>query len=95
MRAHRGGAPGFVRVEGETIVWPDYPGNGMFNTLGDVAVYPRAGILVPDFASGALLQVTGTASIAWASADASSEAEPERAVRLTVGAVIESGPDVV
>ena len=42
--SHRGGLPGFVRVLGDrTLEIPDYPGNSMFNTLGNPAADPRAG----------------------------------------------------
>ncbi len=36
--SHRGGTPGFVRVDGSQLWWPDYPGNNMFNSLGNLAV---------------------------------------------------------
>jgi predicted pyridoxine 5'-phosphate oxidase superfamily flavin-nucleotide-binding protein len=61
--SHRGGMPGFVHVENEELTWRDYPGNAMFNSLGNIVKYPRAGILVPDFATGSSLQLTGRASI--------------------------------
>jgi predicted pyridoxine 5'-phosphate oxidase superfamily flavin-nucleotide-binding protein len=61
--SHRGGMPGFVRVEDQELIWRDYPGNAMFNTLGNIVRHPRAGILVPDFETGSTLQMTGRASI--------------------------------
>lgn len=64
--SHRGGMPGFVRVESETrIVWPDYAGNGMFQTLGNISADGRAGLLIPDFATGDALVLTGRAEILW------------------------------
>ena len=58
--SHRGGNPGFVRVAGDhRIMIPDYPGNAMFNTLGNLLEYPRAGLLFVDFATGDTLQLTG------------------------------------
>jgi len=64
--SHRGGRPGFVRVGGDrTLSFPDYPGNNMFNTLGNLAADPRAGLLFVDFARGDLLQVTGRARLVW------------------------------
>lgn len=58
--SHRGGFPGFVRVIGdERLVFADYPGNTMFNTLGNLVEYPRAGLLFVDFAKGDVLQLTG------------------------------------
>ena len=62
--SHRGGRPGFVRVHDErTLSFPDYPGNNMFNTLGNLAVDPRAGLLFVDFERGHLLQATGRARL--------------------------------
>jgi hypothetical protein len=62
--SHRGGFPGFVRVAGPgRLAFDDYPGNGMFNTLGNLVAYPRAGLLFVDFASGDMLQLTGSAHV--------------------------------
>ena len=47
------------------IAFPDYNGNSMFNTLGNVTVNPHAGLLFIDFDSGRTLQLTGRASIDW------------------------------
>lgn len=67
--SHRGGPPGFVRVEqrdGRTrLTLPDYRGNFMFNTLGNIALNPRAGLLFFDPARGDLLQLSGSARILW------------------------------
>ena len=62
--SHRGGRPGFLRVIGDgRIVFPDYPGNAMFNTLGNLVEYPRAGLLLVDFTTGDVLQLTGAAAL--------------------------------
>jgi uncharacterized protein len=62
--SHRGGMPGFVRVLGpDRLAFPDYRGNAMFNTLGNLVEYPRAGLLFVDFRSGDVLQVTGRTSL--------------------------------
>lgn len=64
--SHRGGNPGFVKIVDEkTLLWPDYIGNNMFNTLGNITAYPHAGLLFVDFANGRTLQLTGTAKIIW------------------------------
>jgi predicted pyridoxine 5'-phosphate oxidase superfamily flavin-nucleotide-binding protein len=64
--SHRGGNPGFVQVVNESrLVWPDYSGNMMFQTLGNIAVNPRTGLLFIDFKKGDTLQLTGQASINW------------------------------
>lgn len=62
--SHRGGPPGFVRRLSPTrLSWPDYPGNNMFNSLGNLAVNPRCGLLFIDFATGAALQLRGRAEV--------------------------------
>ncbi|MFC9662363.1 pyridoxamine 5'-phosphate oxidase family protein [Nocardia sp. NPDC127606] len=64
--SHRGGNPGFLRVLSPTrLRWPDYRGNSMFMTLGNLAVQPRCGLLVADWSTGALLQLTGRAELVW------------------------------
>ncbi|WP_330185753.1 pyridoxamine 5'-phosphate oxidase family protein [Nocardia sp. NBC_01503] len=64
--SHRGGNPGFLQVLSPThLRWPDYRGNSMFMTLGNIAADPRCGILIPDWRTGATLQLTGTAEITW------------------------------
>ena len=64
--SHRGGNPGFIQVLTSTrLRIPDYAGNGMFNTLGNFAVNPRAGLIVPDFQRGRTLQLTGRTQILW------------------------------
>ena len=83
--SHRGGRPGFVEVEGDLIRWPDYPGNMMFNTLGNIEATRRAGMLVPDFQTGGGLLITGDARIDW-----SARGEDEsRGVELAVREVVE------
>ena len=69
--SHRGGFPGFVQVVDErSLAWPDYDGNRMFNTLGNMVENPRVGLLFVDFEGGRTLQLTGTAQTSW---------DPERA----------------
>lgn len=64
--SHRGGNPGFVQVISATrLRIPDYVGNGMFNTLGNFAVNPRGGLVIPDFENGRTLQLTGRAEVLW------------------------------
>lgn len=63
--SHRGGTPGFVRVDGSQLWWPDYPGNNMFNSFGNLAVDDSAALLFLDFATGRALQLSGTAVLEW------------------------------
>ena len=62
--SHRGGNPGFVSVEGNALRWPDYEGNAMFNTLGNLVLDGRAGLVFPDWQSGGALQLAGQARLA-------------------------------
>ena len=61
--SHRGGRAGFVRVQGNRLTIPDYAGNLHFNTLGNLSVNPRAGLLFVDFTTGDMLQLAGRAEI--------------------------------
>ncbi len=64
--SHRGGRPGFVQIEDDgALVFPDFQGNNHFNTLGNLLATPRAGLLFPDFETGDLVQLTGSAEIVW------------------------------
>jgi predicted pyridoxine 5'-phosphate oxidase superfamily flavin-nucleotide-binding protein len=63
--SHRGGPPGFVRVDGSVLTIPDYPGNRYFNTLGNLVSEPRAALVFVDFVRGDLLQLQGTTEIQW------------------------------
>lgn len=63
--SHRGGPPGFVRVDGDTLWWPDYHGNNMFNSLGNLASDDEASLLFLDFTTGETLRLSGTARVEW------------------------------
>lgn len=82
--SHRGGDPGFALVratgDGTRLLVPDYAGNGFFNTLGNLALDPRAGLLFVDFANGHLLQLAARAKVVWR------DAETAAATRATTGA---------
>ena len=63
--SHRGGPPGFARIDGDTLVIPDFSGNRYFNTLGNLLIEPCASLLFIDFAAGDVLTLRGEVSIAW------------------------------
>jgi predicted pyridoxine 5'-phosphate oxidase superfamily flavin-nucleotide-binding protein len=63
--SHRAGRPGFVRVDSDQVWWPDYPGNKLFNSFGNLAVNPEAALLFPDFGTGRALYLSGTAEVDW------------------------------
>ncbi len=80
--SHRGGMPGFLQCspDGPSSVSPIIR-NAMFNSLGNLELDDRAGLTVPDFDTGALLQITGRATVRYATPD-------ERTVEITVGHVV-------
>ena len=62
--SYKGGMPGFVRIlDGSTLAFPDYDGNGMFRSLGNVRVNPHVGMLFIDFEGGDRMRVNGTAEV--------------------------------
>lgn len=86
--SHRGGKPGFVRVSEEqgraVLTAPDFRGNNMFNTFGNIAADPRAGLLFADFDSGDLLSLTGRAEVVWEGPELEGFAGAERLLRFTL-----------
>ena len=79
--SHRGGPAGFVHADANGVRWPDFPGNNMFNSLGNLAVDPAAALLFVDFLSGRTLQLSGAAQVRWDDAD-------ERSVEFAVRDVV-------
>jgi len=62
--SYKGGVPGFVRVLDEhTLAFPDYDGNGMYRSWGNVMVNPHAGLLFLDFEIPKRIRVNGTVRI--------------------------------
>ena len=62
--SYKGGEPGFVRVvDPHTIAFPVYDGNGMFLSMGNLAVNPHVGILFIDLERGTRLRFNGVAGI--------------------------------
>ena len=82
--SHRGGKPGFVRIDGDTLTVPDFSGNRFFNTLGNMLLNPRAGLLFIDFERGDVLQVSGRAEVILDSPEIEAFAGAERLWRVHV-----------
>ncbi|MFC4521021.1 pyridoxamine 5'-phosphate oxidase family protein [Cupriavidus pinatubonensis] len=62
--SHRGGEPGFVRIDADGgLTIPDFAGNLFFNTLGNFMVNPTAGVTFADFDTGELLQMSGRVEV--------------------------------
>lgn len=85
---HRGGKPGFVRVERvgprDVLTFPDYVGNLAFNTLGNIEINPKAGLLFVDFDAGNVLTMTCQAEIIWDGTDLADFRGAERLLRITI-----------
>ena len=86
--SHRGGEPGFVHAEhtagGLVLSLPDYPGNLFFNTLGNLALHPQAGLLWVDYDGGGLLHVAARAELLWDAAPRARWPGAQRVLRLQV-----------
>ena len=93
--SHRGGAPGFVHVASESeLSFPDYSGNGMFQTLGNLCVDERVSLIFPDFDRGRALRLTGRARIDDSAPTIADFAGAERVVHARIDEVheLEYGP---
>jgi uncharacterized protein len=86
--SHRGGDAGFGMVEatgnGTRLLVPDFAGNGFFNTLGNLALDPRAGLLFVDFANGHLLQLAARGHVAWHDAATAAATRADRMLVLDI-----------
>ncbi|TAQ86982.1 hypothetical protein B7494_g4685 [Chlorociboria aeruginascens] len=88
---HRGGPPGFVRIlsndeSGLVIVYPEYSGNRLYQTLGNLNTTPLAGLVFPDFDTGDVLYITGTTEILAGEKAANLIAHTNLAVKIRVEA---------
>ena len=83
--SHRGGKPGFVRIDSaRTLTIPDYSGNNHFNTIGNLELNSRAGLLFIDFATSNLLYLTGTTEIIWSGEELASFENAQRLIRFSL-----------
>lgn len=89
--SHRGGFPGFVQIlSPNQLVFPDYVGNNMFQTLGNLAVNPQTGLLFIDFEQGHTLQLTGKSKIIWEKEQLSQINGAQRLIEFTIEQVLET-----
>ncbi|WP_123026697.1 pyridoxamine 5'-phosphate oxidase family protein [Mycolicibacterium stellerae] len=86
--SHRGGPTGFVHADHNTVEWPDYPGNNMFNSFGNLEIDPTAALLFVDFESGRTLQMSGRAVVDWEKS--AGHGDTGRWVRFTAESVVSS-----
>jgi uncharacterized protein len=88
--SHRGGNPGFAEVLGpDRFRFPDYRGNSMYMTLGNLEQQPAAGFLFVDWSTGATLLVSGRAVVDYDTDAARSMPGAQRIVEVAVTRVVE------
>ncbi len=78
-----------MHVDAAGLWWPDYPGNNMFNSFGNLRRDPAAALLFVDFATGGTLQLSGTAVVEWSAPVGAGDDESGRRVRFTVERVVQ------
>jgi predicted pyridoxine 5'-phosphate oxidase superfamily flavin-nucleotide-binding protein len=90
----KGGPPGFVRVTAaDELAFPDYDGNGMFKSLGNVLVNPSVGLLFIDMhGSGRRLRVNGEARLSRDDALLASTVGAQLMVRVKARAIFPNCP---
>jgi uncharacterized protein len=87
--SHRGGSPGFLAVHDDRrLSFPDYAGNNMYLTLGNIAANPRAGLLLVDWTTGDTLQLSGRATVDWSPERAAARPGAQRVVDFAVERVL-------
>lgn len=87
--SHRGGAPGFVEiVDDRKLVFPDFAGNNHFNTVGNLLMDSRIGLLFVDFDKGSLLQLTGIATIDWDSDEVAKYPGAQRLICVSIEEIV-------
>lgn len=86
--SHRGGNPGFVQISeraGQTVLTlPDYPGNNFFNTLGNLELWPHAGLLFIDFQTGDTISLAADSEVLWEGPELAGSRGAERLLRVAI-----------
>jgi len=84
--SHRGGKRGFIRVDadGSRLTIPDFVGNFLFNTFGNLQLNPRCGLVFIDFSSGGLLHVAGRGVVIWDGPQVSAFEGAQRLLRFEI-----------
>lgn len=91
--SYKGGDPGFVRVlDGKTLAFPNYDGNGMYLSMGNVAANGHVGLLFIDLCSPKRLRVNGTARLEPATFVTPAYAEAQFVVVVSIREVFPNCP---
>lgn len=87
--SHRGGNPGFTTLTGGGLTWPEYAGNSMYMTLGNLELDPHCGLLFLDWERGRSLHLTGTARVDWDPGRAAGTPGAQRLVDFSLERVVQ------
>ena len=89
--SHRGGPPGFVAADedGRRLTFPDYQGNNMFQSLGNLSVDDAVGLLFVDWDTGSTLQLSGRGTVVWDAQRIAAWPGAQRLVDVEIEQVIE------
>jgi hypothetical protein len=91
--SYKGGEPGFIRVvDGQTLAFPNYDGNGQFMSTGNILTNGKVGMLFVDFEKQHRMRVNGTASIDFADPLMAEYPEAQFIVRVAVEEVFPNCP---
>ena len=91
--SYKGGAPGFVNIiDGRTLVFPNYDGNGMYFSMGNIATSSEIGMLFMAFDKPARLRVQGRATLTDDNAMVSRFPGAQFAVKVDITALITNCP---
>ncbi len=91
--SYKGGDPGFVRVlDPQTLVFPNYDGNGMYLSMGNTLSNPEVGLLFIDFEKQKRMRLNGTARIEPASSVEPAYPEAQFVVKVSVRQVFPNCP---
>ena len=71
---------------GSALVWPEYSGNNLYQTLGNLTYTPRAGIVIPNFTTGTVLYMSGTTEVLIGAAASKVLTKTKLAIRFTITA---------
>ncbi|KAF4334176.1 oxidoreductase FAD-binding [Fusarium beomiforme] len=86
---HRGGSPGFIRIiknedDRVDLIYPEFSGNRLYQTLGNFKVNPLVGLAIPDYNTANVLYATGSASILVGEEASSYLARTKLAVKISI-----------
>jgi predicted pyridoxine 5'-phosphate oxidase superfamily flavin-nucleotide-binding protein len=94
--SYKGGDPGFIRVlDPQTLVFPNYDGNGMYLSMGNTLANPEVGLLFIDFERQKRMRLNGTARIEPAGAVEPAYPEAQFVVKIAVRQVFPNCPRYV